>query len=182
MRVLDLDDSELQVRLLQITCLQLASKFEEVQAITVPEVAETLANIGVCIQQLRQAEVDVLNTLDFDLSRTTPHTFLRLYSLAAIYRLDVHDSEGVLTVIEWQAAYILQLACLNKELSRERPSKVAASAVLLARAVVLYEHDGRIDPWDDVMEYYTRYQYIELLEVVEQLHSLLLHTWRAANQ
>ncbi|ESW33253.1 hypothetical protein PHAVU_001G055400 [Phaseolus vulgaris] len=154
------------LQLLGVTCMLIASKYEEICAPRVEEFCFITDNTYTKAEVLRM-ESEVLNLLHFQLSVPTAKTFLRRFILAAQYSCKVSYVE-----VEFLANYLAELTLVEYSFSQFRPSLVAASAVLIARWTLNQsEH-----PWNSTMEHYTNYRVSELKTTVLALADLQLNT------
>ncbi|WVY92267.1 hypothetical protein V8G54_037781 [Vigna mungo] len=154
------------LQLLGVTCMLIASKYEEICAPRVEEFCFITDNTYSKAEVLKM-ESEVLNLLHFQLSVPTTKTFLRRFILAAQYSCKVSYVE-----VEFLANYLAELTLVEYSFSQFRPSMIAASAVLLARWTLNQsEH-----PWNSTMEHYTNYKVSELKTTVLALADLQLNT------
>lgn len=110
-----------KLQLLGVSCLWLASKFEEVISPSV----EDFVNITACaysVKDLVRMEAQLLQVLDYHLAVPTPQTFLQ----CMLKREPLGYRPAKL------AAYILELAVQNPILARSPASLLAKSAIYLS--------------------------------------------------
>jgi len=148
--------SRKQLQLVGVTCMLIASKYEEIYA---PEVRdfEYICNGAFSQDEIRAMEVHVLNTLNYDICHPTPLHFLRRFSKAARSDSECHTL----------AKYLTELAAVHYESLVYSPSLLAAAAVLLARTM---HPNGDADEtpftWNKTMRHYTGYTREELQPAV----------------
>ncbi|RDY10030.1 Cyclin-A2-2, partial [Mucuna pruriens] len=155
-----------RLQLLGVTCMLIASKYEEICAPRVEEFCFITDNTYTKAEVLKM-ESEVLNLLHFQLSSPTTKTFIRRFILAA------HSSYKVSYVeLEFLANYLAELTLVEYSFLQFLPSLIAASAVLLARWTLNQsEH-----PWNSTMEHYTNYKVSELKTTVLALADLQVDT------
>lgn len=111
-----------KLQLVGLTCLFIASKFEE---IITPPITQflNLAEDAYTENEILQAERYVLKTLDWNLSYPNPVHFLRRVSKADGYDIKARTI----------AKYLVETMCLEWRLLSAPPSLLAAAAIWLAR-------------------------------------------------
>ncbi len=139
--------SRKQLQLVGVTCMLIASKYEEIYA---PEVRdfEYICNGAFTQDEIRAMEVHILNTLGYDICHPTPLHFLRRFSKAARSDSECHTL----------AKYLTELAAVHYESLVYAPSLLAAAAVLLART--MHPNGDPDEPpftWNKTMRHYTGY-------------------------
>ncbi|XP_071903242.1 cyclin-A2-4-like [Coffea arabica] len=153
-----------RLQLLGITCMLIASKYEEICAPRVEELCFITDNTYTKTEVL-ELESEVLNNLGFQLSAPTAKTFLRRFLRAA------HSSyECSSLVLEFLAKYLAELTLVHYGFLKFLPSVIAASAIFLARWTL--KQSGH--PWNPTMEYYTKYKASDLKTTVLALQCLQL--------
>jgi len=152
-------------------------------------------------QDLIHLESNVCNWLDYRLHAITPLCFLDRFLHASNPTMHYSDAmlrEERLTASGWSPAnlglskprgtleslalYFLELATHSTELSMQKPDRLAASAVYLARATfgINAGIDENVPPssppvslfWNEILEYYTDYRSEELEDIVRAMHEL----------
>ncbi|XP_058724829.1 cyclin-A2-2-like isoform X2 [Vicia villosa] len=155
-----------RLQLLGVTCMLISSKYEEISAPPLEEFV-TITDNTYSKKEILKMEKEVLNVLQFQLSVPTIKTFLRRFIHAAQSSYKVAYPE-----LEFMANYLAELALVEYSLLQYRPSKIAASAVFLARWTLgQSEH-----PWNPTLEHYTNYKTSELKTTVLILHDLQRNT------
>ncbi|KAL9233909.1 hypothetical protein vseg_008843 [Gypsophila vaccaria] len=155
-----------KLQLLGVTCMLIASKYEEMNAPQVEDFCYITANTY-SKEEVLQMERKVLNFLCFQLSIPTAKTFLRRYIHAAQATNKIPSVD-----FEFLANYLAELSLVEYSFLRFLPSLIAASAVFLARWTV----DQSIHPWNPTLEHYTGYKAAELRVTVFAMQDLQLNT------
>ncbi|XP_039057911.1 cyclin-A2-2-like [Hibiscus syriacus] len=155
-----------RLQLLGVTCMLIASKYEEICAPRVEEFCFITDNTYTRGEVL-EMERKVLNFLYFQLSVPTTKTFLRRFIRAAQATYEVPRLE-----LEFLANYLAELSLVEYSFLKFSPSLVAASAVFLARLTL----NQSVHPWNPTLEHYTHYKAAELKATVLALEDLQLNT------
>ncbi|XP_058074664.1 cyclin-A2-4 isoform X2 [Magnolia sinica] len=155
-----------KLQLLGVTCMLIASKYEEICAPRVEEFCLITDNTYTKEEVLKM-ESQVLNYLGFQLSAPTTKTFLRRFLRAA------QASYGVpMLALEFLACYLAELTLVEYEFLKFLPSLIAASAVFLARWTL----DQSGHPWSLTLEHYTQYKAVDLKDTVLAMQDLRLNS------
>lgn len=155
-----------RLQLLGVTCMLIASKYEEICAPRVEEFCFITDNTYTRGEVLKM-ENQVLNFLRFQLSVPTTKTFLRRFIQAA-----QASCKAPCVELEFLANYLAELTLVEYSFLKFLPSTVAASAVFLARWTL----DQSDHPWNVTLEHYTSYKASELKTTVLALEDLQLNT------
>ncbi|KAG9146500.1 hypothetical protein Leryth_011784 [Lithospermum erythrorhizon] len=155
-----------KLQLLGVTCMLIASKYEEICAPRVEEFCFITDNTY-SKEEVVKMESHVLKILGFHLSIPTTKKFLRRYIQAAQVSYKVPSIE-----LEFLANYLAELSLLEFSFLKFLPSLIAASAVFLARWTL----DQSDNPWNHTLEHYTSYKSSELKMAVLALKHLQLNT------
>ncbi|XP_075522537.1 cyclin-A2-2-like [Primulina tabacum] len=155
-----------KLQLLGVTCMLIASKYEEICAPCVEEFCFITDNTYTKGEVLKM-EGRVLNYLGFQLSIPTAKKFLRRFIHAAQISYEIPSVE-----LEFLANYFAELTLIEYSFLKFLPSLIAASAVFLARWTL----DQSDHPWNPTLEYYTMYKTSDLKHAVLELHDLQLNT------
>ncbi|CAA3014264.1 cyclin-A2-1-like [Olea europaea var. sylvestris] len=155
-----------KLQLLGVTCMLIASKYEEICAPRVEEFCFITDNTYTK-EEVVKMESRVLNFLGFQLSVPTTKKFLRRFIQAAQVSYEVPSVE-----LEFLANYLAELTLTEYSLLEFLPSLVAASAVFLARWTL----DQSDHPWNSTLEHYTNYKASEMKITVLVLQDLQLNT------
>lgn len=155
-----------KLQLLGITCMLIASKYEEICAPRVEEFCSITDNTYTREEVLKM-ESQVLNYLGFQLSAPTTKTFLRRFLRAAqiSYKVPV-------PALEFLANYLSELTLVECEFLKFLPSLIAASAVFLARWTL----DQSSHPWNSTLEHYTSYKALDLKHTVFAMQELQINS------
>ncbi|CAH2037495.1 unnamed protein product [Thlaspi arvense] len=154
-----------KLQLLGITCMLIASKYEEINAPRIEEFCFITDNTYTRDQVL-EMENQVLKHFSFQIYTPTPKTFLRRFIRAAqaSHLSPSHE-------IEFLASYLTELTLLDYHFLKFLPSVIAASAVFLARWTL----DQSSHPWNPTLEHYTTYKASDLKASVHALQDLQLN-------
>ncbi|KAL5698507.1 hypothetical protein ACHQM5_029538 [Ranunculus cassubicifolius] len=155
-----------KLQLLGITCMLIASKYEEICAPRVEEFCFITDNTYSKMEVVNM-ESKVLNYLEFQLSTPTIKTFLRRFLRAAQASYQEPSLE-----LEFLGNYLAELTLVEYDFLKVLPSLVAASAVFLARWTL----DQSSHPWNPTLEHYTGYKPAELKCTVSALQDLQKNT------
>ncbi|KAK4772794.1 hypothetical protein SAY86_014569 [Trapa natans] len=154
-----------RLQLLGITCMLLASKYEEIYAPRVDELCAMTDNTYTREEVLRM-EGQLLKYFRFSISIPTTKTFLRRFIFAA---QATHTSPSL--ELEHLANYLAELTLIEYDFLNFLPSIIAASAIFLAKWTL----DSSHQPWNPTLEYYTRYKVSDLKTTVFALQDLQLN-------
>ena len=143
-----------RIQLVGVTCMLIASKYEEIYAPQVDEFCYITDNTYTRNDVLAM-ERTVLDALNFELTQPTIKTFLRRCLRAA-----ESDSK-----MEFLANFLSELALLDYSFLRFSQSTIAAAAVFLSLATL-----GKL-PWTATLCHYTQLSSDDLRECVEALHA-----------
>ncbi|KAJ7966114.1 Cyclin [Quillaja saponaria] len=155
-----------RLQLLGITCMLLASKYEEICAPRVEEFCFITDNTYTRGEVLKM-ESEVLNFLHFQLSIPTTKSFLRRFIQAS-----QSSYKAPCVEMEFLANYLAELTLLEYSFLKFLPSLIAASAVFLAR----WTFNQSDHPWNSTLRHYTSYSASDLKTTVLALEDLQLNT------
>ncbi|CAH2075751.1 unnamed protein product [Thlaspi arvense] len=155
-----------RLQLLGVTCMLIASKYEEICAPRIEEFCFITDNTYTREEVLKM-ECQVLNFLGFQLSVPTTKKFVRRFIQAAQV-----SSKAPSLELEFLANYLAELTLVEYSFLKFLPSLIAASAVFLARWT-LNQSDH---PWNPTLEHYTSYVTSDLKCTVLLLQELQLNT------
>merc|ERR1712002_1315894 len=149
-------------QLLGVTCMFTASKVEEMYA---PEINDFvyITDNAFSAAEIRQMEIKVLSTLNFNLGRPLPLHFLRRNSKAG----DVDILQHTL------AKYIIEICQVEYDMAHIAPSQVAASSLYLS-LLILTPDCTVTSVWTKTLEYYSNYDYMKLLPIVCKMAAILI--------
>ncbi|XP_050884371.1 cyclin-A2-4 isoform X2 [Lathyrus oleraceus] len=154
-----------KLQLLGITCMLIASKYEEINAPHVEDFCFITDNTYTK-EQVLQMESLVLKSLAYQLFAPTTKTFLRFLRAAqACYKRPSIE-------LEYLANYLAELTLMSYGFLNFLPSMIAASAVFLARWTL----DQSNHPWNPTLEHYASYEASDLKDAVLALQDLQLNS------
>jgi hypothetical protein len=145
-----------KLQLVGVACMSIAAKYEEIYP---PELRDFvhITDRAYSKSEIVEMEGDVANTLQFNLTVPTIHSFLCRFLKAA------HADRTM-----------VQLACFLAERSLQEysmcqflPSTIAATAVLVARKSL------RRHPWSPTLVKYTKYDEPELASCIAELQKVI---------
>jgi len=116
-------------------CLLLASKFQEVQFSSISQLLEAISTEYIK-QEVKDAELEVLNVLGWNLNSTSPHAALE----EMVNVLSEHHGEHLAPVAK-HARMLVELSLWDPEVITICPMVVAAAALLVAWSLQLYGAD-----------------------------------------
>ncbi|KAF8054733.1 hypothetical protein N665_1318s0003 [Sinapis alba] len=155
-----------RLQLLGITCMLIASKYEEISPPRIEEFCFITDNTYTRDQVL-EMENQVLAHFSFQIYTPTPKTFLRRFLRAAQASYLSPRRE-----LECLASYLTELTLIDYHFLKFLPSVIAASAVFLAKWTL----DQSNHPWNPTLEHYTTYKASDLKASVHALQDLQLNT------
>ncbi|KAF7350463.1 Cyclin N-terminal domain-containing protein [Mycena venus] len=150
-----------KLQLVGVTCMFIASKFEEVVAPSVLQFQE-VADSSYTEAEILQAERYVLKTLDWNLSYPSPVHYLRRISKADDYNVRVRTL----------GKYLIEISCLEWRLIAAPPSLLAAAAIWLARMALGEEN------WTPNLAHYSSYPESALLPTANLMLNYILKPTR----
>ncbi|GAB2253005.1 hypothetical protein Droror1_Dr00005852 [Drosera rotundifolia] len=153
-----------KLQLLGVSCMLVASKYEEVCPLHVEKFCYVTDNTFTQ-DEVEDMERNVERLLNYETSSPTAKTFLRIFMRAA-----QQDYEFSNIKFEVLASYLAELSLLDYECVCFLPSVVAASAIFLARFTI---RPVRC-PWTLALEKCSGYQPSMLKECVLAIHELQL--------
>ncbi|NXK52529.1 CCNB1 protein, partial [Chauna torquata] len=144
--------SKKMLQLVGVTAMFIASKYEEMFP---PQIGDFVfvTDDTYTTSQIRQMEMEILQALDFGLSRPLPLHFLRRASKIAEVDFQQHAL----------AKYLLELSIVDYDMVHFPPSKTAAAASCLALKVL----DG--GKWVSPLQHYLSYTESDLFPVMQHL-------------
>ncbi|KAJ4700731.1 Cyclin [Melia azedarach] len=151
-----------RLQLLGVSCMMIASKYEEICAPQVEEFCFITDNTYFK-EEVLEMESSVLNYLKFEMTAPTAKCFLRRFVRAAQGIDEVPAMQ-----LECLANYITELSLLEYSMLCYAPSLIAASAIFLANYILLPSKR----PWNSTLQHYTLYQPSDLIDCVKDLHRL----------
>merc|ERR1719461_339089 len=157
-----------QLQLVGVAAMFIASKYEEMYA---PEIGDFvyITDRAYTESQIREMEMKILDTLEFDLGRPLPLHFLRRNSKAG----------NVDALTHTMAKYIMELTLVEYKMAHWKPSLVAAAALALSLTVLDQDQKSVSELWTPTLEHYTSYKLSEIKDTCSKLANLVLTTSRA---
>ncbi|KAK2371451.1 cyclin a2-1 [Trifolium repens] len=145
--------------LLGISCLLIASKYEELEK-SQPRIQYFCLDTedAYRIDQIIDMEKRVWDCVGHHLVDPTTNTFLRMFLVVA----------KASPKLQCMSSFLAELSLLSQKFEPYLPSRVAASAVFLARWTL----DPSQNPWDQSLEEFTTYKAHDLRSVVFDLQAL----------
>lgn len=169
-----------QVQLAAVGAMLIASKYEEIYPPDVNDLIHFTQNTYTR-REVQLVEIQILETLEFNLGKPIPLAFLRRFSKAARCDLKMHSI----------AKYLMELSLTEYECSHWRPSMLAAAALFTTihlvhqdsssiRPKVHYtftsaaaQHQNQPDRWNKTLVFYTNYTRKQLQEPASVLCKIL---------
>ncbi|XP_022959817.1 cyclin-A2-4-like [Cucurbita moschata] len=155
-----------KLQLLGITCMLIASKYEEICSPRVEDFC-FITDSTYTKEEVLNMEGQILKHMGFQLSAPTVKSFLRRYVRAAQTTFKTPSLE-----LECLANYLAELTLVDYGFLNFLPSVIAASAVFLSK----WSLDQSSHPWNSTLEYYTSYKASDLKPTVLALQDLQLNT------
>ncbi len=130
--------------------------------------------------EITEMELDICTLLCFNLHITTPHHFAQIYTRASYVSGPIPCQPACSMaqddIMALLVEYFLEISMLQYSFVMEKPSKVAAAAVYLARATL--DIRDASDPSDvqctsyfsKTLKWYSQYEAADLKDVVMRLH------------
>lgn len=159
--------SRQQLQLLGVSCMLIASKYEEICAPQVEEFCYITDNTY-RREEVLEMERNILKELKFELTTPTTKTFLRRFIRAAQASCKAFPN----LVLEFLGNFLAELTLAEYSFLGYLPSMVAASAVFLAKLTL----DPSARPWDATLQHYTGYKADDLSKCVRHIHHLQMNT------
>ncbi|KAJ8755854.1 hypothetical protein K2173_024399 [Erythroxylum novogranatense] len=155
-----------RLQLLGITCMLIASKYEEICAPRVEDFCFITDNTYTK-EEVIAMEIQVLKYFGFQIFAPTTKTFLRRFLRAAqaCYKSPSYE-------LEYLADYLAELTLVEYSFLNFLPSLIAASAVFLARWTL----DQTSHPWNPTLEHYSSYKASDLKSTVHAIQDQQLRT------
>ncbi|CAA6665729.1 unnamed protein product [Spirodela intermedia] len=155
-----------QLQLLGVASMLIAAKYEEICAPQVEEFCYITDNTYVK-EEVLDMEATVLRYLKFEVTAPTVKCFLRRFVRAAQHSEDVPPLH-----LEFLANYVAELSLLEYSFLSFSPSIIAASAIFLAKFILLPTKR----PWNATLRHYTQYHPSALCVCVKDLHRLFCNS------
>ncbi|KAJ8348383.1 hypothetical protein SKAU_G00269720 [Synaphobranchus kaupii] len=169
-----------QLYVIALSCLLLASKFEEKED-RVPKLEQLNAlgfmcslNLALSKRDLTRTELLLLETFGWNLCMPTPAHFIDYYLHASVHQADLHNGWPLSSVSKTKAFmdkythYFLEVSLQDHAFLSFRPSQVAAACIAASRICL------QIAPsWNSVLQLLTGYTWDHLTRCIELM--LLAH-------
>jgi hypothetical protein len=154
-----------QLQLVGVASMFIAAKYEEMYA---PEIGDFvyITDRAYTESQIREMEMKILSSLEFNLGRPLPLNFLRRNSKAG----------NVDALVHTLAKYVMELTLVNYEFTHWEPSKLAAAALALSLKVLDRDEKSIQELWTPTLVYYTAYPIEKLRKMVTELASWVWDT------
>ncbi|CAM8923664.1 hypothetical protein QQ045_022045 [Rhodiola kirilowii] len=153
-----------QLQLLGVASMLVASKYEEISPPNVDDFCYITDNTYTK-QQVVKMEADVLKLLNFEMSRPTSKTFLRIFTRIIQAKFKVANLQ-----FEFLVYYLGELSLLDYGCVKFLPSLVAASVIFLAKFTIW----PMAHPWCLELQENTEYRPSELKACVQIVQDLQL--------
>jgi hypothetical protein len=145
-----------KLRLVGSAALLIASKIEDVRPMQ-PADAVVIAEGDFTAEELKRAEMQLINLIDFDTEFPTPLFFLTIF-----LNLNGKTMETMLL-----ARYVLELCTTEHEFMEVKASAVAAAALMMTRTLM------GIEPWTEELAAYTQYGFENLCGYCKVVHRMM---------
>ncbi|KAM1031018.1 hypothetical protein FF1_034827 [Malus domestica] len=176
--------SRSKLQLLGVSCMIIASKYEEICPPHVEDFCYITDNTYI-VEEVLEMERDVVKFLNSDTGPPTTKNFLRQDNLLKYYfghlvclgcymllftkaAQDNYNSAGV---FEYLSCYLSELSLLDYSCVQFLPSVVAASAIFLSRFTIQPD----VHPWSLALQSYSGYRPSDLKMCVLAVHDLQLN-------
>lgn len=155
-----------KLQLTGVTCMLIASKFEEIYA---PEVNDFvyITDNAYTFQNILDMEINVLNTLEFDLNHPLPLHFLRRNSKAG-------NADGKVHTL---GKYLTEICLTHMSMLKFKPSELAAGAFLVAQHVLMPDKH-----WNSTLTHYTGYSRDMALVPAKAICELVIRAEKSKHQ
>ncbi|VFQ78280.1 unnamed protein product [Cuscuta campestris] len=154
-----------KLQLLGISCMLIASKYEEIQPPHVEDFVYITDNTYTKVEVIAM-ESDLLKFLGLETGNPTTKTFLRIFTKPSQDNIKFSTME-----FEFLCCFLAELSLLDYRCVQYLPSLIAASAIFLARFTIL----PTLHPWSSALQQYTGYKPSELKDCVLALHQMHLN-------
>merc|ERR550539_361784 len=154
-----------QLQLVGVASMFIAAKYEEMYA---PEIGDFvyITDRAYTESQIREMEMKILSSLEFELGRPLPLNFLRRNSKAG----------NVDALVHTLAKYVMELTLVNYEFAHWEPSKLSAAALALSLKVLDRDEKSIQELWTPTLVHYTAYPFEKLRKMITELASWVWDT------
>jgi len=116
-----------------VVCMFIASKYEDIYPLKLSVVHEKIAHRKLSVEQMRDKESEILQTLDFDIRHPTLYDFLTIYQEHALRpNLTLIQLTDSYELIDLLSIYVAKMVYHDYDLSQLSPSLLAASSLYVA--------------------------------------------------
>ncbi|XP_068656455.1 putative cyclin-A3-1 [Aristolochia californica] len=154
-----------KLQLLGVTCMLIASKYEEISAPHVEDFCYITDNTYTK-EEVVQMETSVLKLLNFEMGNPTIKTFLRRFTMEA-----QENSKSTNLQLEFLSYYLAELSLIDYGCVKFLPSVIAASVIFVSKFTL----NPKIHPWNATLQCYTGYKPSELKDCILAIHDLQLN-------
>ncbi|KAG9440306.1 hypothetical protein H6P81_020471 [Aristolochia fimbriata] len=154
-----------KLQLLGVTCMLIASKYEEISAPHVEDFCYITDNTYTK-EEVVQMETHVLKLLNFEMGNPTIKTFLRRFTMAA-----QDSSKSMNLQLEFLSYYLAELSLIDYGCVKFLPSVIAASVMFVSKFTL----NSKIHPWTATLQSCTGYKPSELKDCILAIHDLQLN-------
>ncbi|KAL0921789.1 hypothetical protein M5K25_008898 [Dendrobium thyrsiflorum] len=149
-----------KLQLLGISCVLIASKYEEIEPPNVDDFCDITDNTYTK-KEVVEMEAKILKFLNFEMGNPTVKSFLRNFIKAG-----AEDKKSDLL-----ANYLAELSLLDYDCIRFLPSMIAASIVFLVR----FTMNPNRQPWNSKLQEHTGYSSSDLKDCIFALHNMQMN-------
>lgn len=154
-----------KLQLLGVSCMLIASKYEEVCPPHVEEFCYITDNTYTR-EEMLSMERKILTFLNFEMTMPTTKSFLRRF-----VRASQAGNKAPTLHMEFLANYLAELTLMECSFLQYVPSLIAASTVFLSRLTL----DFIAHPWNPTLEHYTGYKASQLKECVMAIYNVQIN-------
>jgi len=154
-----------KLQLVGVSCMWIASKYEEMYAPEINDFVYITDNAYTTLE-IRQKELDILRTLDFNLGKPLPLHFLRRNSKAAGVDAKQHNF----------AKFFMEMTLQEYSFVHVSPSELAAAALCLSCRVVNEDSEEGVEKlqWEEKMVHYSGYKESDLEPLMASIASFVV--------
>lgn len=154
-----------KLQLLGVSCMLIASKYEEVCPPHVEEFCYITDNTYTRDEMLSM-ERKILIFLNFEMTKPTTKSFLRRF-----VRASQAGNKAPSLHMEFLANYLAELTLMECSFLQYLPSLIAASTVFLSRLTL----DFLTNPWNPTLAHYTGYKASQLKDCVMAIYNVQMN-------
>ena len=147
-----------------VTCLFIASKYEEIYAPYLKEFLQ-LFKLKYSKREIFLAEDEILSSLNFEILNVYPITFLKKFCLYDIKDLN-HKEKSDMELCFNGAQFFLEICLIEPKFCELKPSLQAAISLYLARKFLLFKNgNGKI--WNYELMFRTNYSENNIIKYIK---------------